>query len=128
MAEAPKNPRLADGTPEFITVRLLGTPMDDGRMYVKSEDLPGFHFVLEEDEIDDPGDVLMPALSMFLDAMLSPSVSDDIGMGGVASRLAWTSALSLHEYAHRHSAHPLAVPSVPDRQRERSYNLVASVA
>ena len=125
MAKAPKNHRLADDTPEFITVRLLGTLMDDGRMYVKSEDLPGFHFVLEEDEIDDPGDVLMPALSAFLDAMLSPSVSSGIEMGGAVSRLAWTSALSLYDYAHRHTTHP---PTGHVRQRERSYNLVASVA
>ena len=88
MAKAPKFPGLADETAEFFMVRLLATPMDDGRMYVKSEDLPGFHLVLEEGEIDDPGDVLMPALSTFLNAKLSPDVSDDTDMGGVASRLA----------------------------------------
>ena len=99
--------------------------MDDGRMYVKSEDLPGFHFVLDEDEVDEPDEALMSALSTFLDAMLSPDVPHGIGMEGAASRLAWTSALSLHEYAHRHFAH---VPTDPDQQRERSYNLVASVA
>ena len=102
--------------------------MDDGRMYVKSEDLPGFHFILEEDEIDNPDDILMPALGTFLDAMFTPNTSDNnIDMGGIVNRLAWASALSFHEYAHRHFAHT-PPPVHPNRQRERSYNLVASVA
>ena len=51
-------------TSSHITIRLIGESADDGRIYVNSPDLRGFHFVLEAEE--DPYDTMKPTLEEFI--------------------------------------------------------------
>lgn len=51
-----------------ITICLNGQTLKDGRIYVTSPDLKGFHFLLEKD--DDPFPTMKPTLETFLKHML----------------------------------------------------------
>ena len=48
----------------FLRIELFGKQAEDGRIYVNSPDLEGFHFILEPDE--DPFEVMLPTLSEFM--------------------------------------------------------------
>ena len=52
----------------LITIHLYGHPMDDGRIHVKGDDLPGFHFILDDGE--DPREEMFPTLVQFLEIFL----------------------------------------------------------
>ena len=47
-----------------LTFHLRGKPIEDGRIYVTSPDLKGFHFLLEKE--DDPLSAMKPALAFYL--------------------------------------------------------------
>ena len=51
-----------------ITSRLNAQETDDGRLYVTSPDLKGFHFVLNPDE--DPMEAMLPSLEEMLRILL----------------------------------------------------------
>ncbi len=56
----------------FITIQLHGHPMDDGRTHVKGDDLPGFHFILDDGE--DPREEMFPTLVQFLKLFLQARI------------------------------------------------------
>lgn len=62
---------------EYLTFRLQGTTMEDGRTHVRGDDLPGFYFILEEGE--DPEEEMFPVLkdfiSRYLKAAARPSLA-----------------------------------------------------
>lgn len=54
---------------EAISIELCGHPMDDGRIYITSETLKGFHFIIEMEDVigmESLGDALIPFLSAYL--------------------------------------------------------------
>ena len=55
-----------------ITIRLEGQPTDDGRIYVTSPDLRGFHFVLDSDE--EPMKAMEPTLRVFMAEYLKAEI------------------------------------------------------
>ena len=60
--------------PNTIQIRLKGRPTDDGRMYVTSPDLKGFHFLLENDE--EPFSAMKPALVHCLSHLLEAELKE----------------------------------------------------
>ena len=60
--------------PNTIQIRLKGTPTDDGRLYVTSPDLKGFHFLLEKDE--EPFSAMKPALVHCLSHLLEAKLKE----------------------------------------------------
>ena len=57
---------------ETIAIRLHGQETDDGRTYVTSPDLRGFHFVLEPDE--EPLKAMEPTLRVFIERYLETKI------------------------------------------------------
>ena len=57
-----------------ITIRLNGQVVEDGRIYVTSPDLKGFHFLLEKG--DDPVATMKPTLEIYLKLMLKAELKD----------------------------------------------------
>ena len=57
---------------EAITIRLEGEETEDGRMYVTSPDLRGFHYIVEPDE--DPVEAIEPTLKEFIHLYLQIEV------------------------------------------------------
>ena len=57
-----------------IAIRMTFKETADGRTYVTSPDLPGFHLVIETDE--DPMDALRNPLSLFLSHYLNAEITD----------------------------------------------------
>jgi hypothetical protein len=97
--------------------------MKDGRIHVKSDDLPGFHFILEEDEKDNPLEALAPALDEFVPLFLAARLKAE-SEKPVSVRVrknSWRQAITMHELAHY---------QLPKRAggHERTYNLVAAFA
>lgn len=91
---------------DIITITFIGTAMDDGRTYVTSPDLRGFHYLLERDE--DP-EVMMPTITEFL------------GLYTKAEIRKVQRADSLREFMRRRVAYPR-------ERRPREYTLLAEVA
>lgn len=59
-------------TTETITFDLCGHEMEDGRLYITSEALKGFHYVLEEgEEIS----AVSPAIRAFMGAYLKAEIN-----------------------------------------------------
>lgn len=56
---------------ELITIELHGHEMDDGRTYIDSPDLKGFHYILEADE---GIEAIEPEFTVFLKAYLKAEV------------------------------------------------------
>ena len=56
-----------------ITIRLEGEPTDDGRMYITSPDLRGFHFIVEHGE--DPVEAMSPTLMAFMEQYLNATIT-----------------------------------------------------
>ena len=57
-----------------ITIRLHGEATDDGRTYVTSPDLRGFHFLLEPD--DDPIEAMKPTLKIFISRYVQAEIME----------------------------------------------------
>ena len=57
-----------------ITFRLRKQPTEDGRMYVTSPDLKGFHFVLESEE--EPLEAMEPTLRVFIERYLETKIKE----------------------------------------------------
>ena len=57
-----------------ITIHLNGQILEDGRIYVTSPDLKGFHFLLEKG--DDPFSTMRPTLETFLKHMLKAELKE----------------------------------------------------
>ena len=57
-----------------ITIRLRGQDTEDGRTYVTSPDLRGFHFVLEPNE--DPLEAMEPTLRVFVERYLETEITE----------------------------------------------------
>ena len=57
-----------------ITFRLRGKSTEDGRTYVTSPDLKGFHFVLEPEE--DPLGTMEPTLRVFVERYLEAKIKE----------------------------------------------------
>ena len=57
-----------------ITIRLRGADTEDGRTYVTSPDLRGFHFVLEPGE--DPLEAMEPTLRVFVERYLETEIKE----------------------------------------------------
>lgn len=56
----------------LITIKLCGHEMDDGRTYIDSPDLKGFHYILEEgEEIE----AIEPDILAFLTAYLKAEIA-----------------------------------------------------
>lgn len=49
---------------KFLTFNLVGHETEDGRTLVRSDDLTGFHFVIQPDE--DPMEAMIPTLKTFM--------------------------------------------------------------
>lgn len=60
--------------PKAIAIRLQGEATDDGRTYVTSPDLRGFHFLLEPE--DDPVETMKPALTTLLSLCVRAEIRD----------------------------------------------------
>ena len=58
---------------DFIVINLIGTEADDGRVYVNSPDLEGFHFILEPGE--DPMPAMEPTLKEFMNLYIEAEIS-----------------------------------------------------
>ena len=56
-----------------ITIRLEGQPTEDGRMYITSPDLRGFHFIVEHGE--DPVGAMSPTLMEFMGQYLNAKIT-----------------------------------------------------
>lgn len=54
-----------------ITIRLTETPTTDGRRYIRSPDLKGFHCILDQ---DDSFDEIFPLLRMFTEQYVGREV------------------------------------------------------
>lgn len=57
---------------ETITFELEGQEMEDGRIYVSSKTLKGFHYILDENE--DP-EVMTDVLTSFMSAYLKAEIN-----------------------------------------------------
>jgi hypothetical protein len=64
-----------------ITIHLKGEILEDGRIYVTSPDLKGFHFLLEKDE--DPFSTMRPTLEIFLKLMLKAELKEVKALPGM---------------------------------------------
>ena len=100
---------------QLLTIRLYGHPMDDGRTHIKGDDLPGFHFILEEGE--DPHEEMFPILSQFLELYLRAKAHEhrSVHVRSVAR------ALSMHDFSRCWGSVPAP------RIVEGSYDLVAAL-
>ena len=76
--------------PNTIQIRLKGTPTDDGRLYVTSPDLKGFHFLLEKDE--EPLSAMKPALVHCLSHLLEAQLKEISPLVSVSEYRAQTKA------------------------------------
>ena len=57
-----------------ISIRLHAQSTEDGRIYVTSPDLRGFHFVLEPDE--SPLEAMEPTLRVFLERYMDTKIQE----------------------------------------------------
>lgn len=56
---------------DAISIELCAHPMDDGRMYVTSDTLKGFRFVIEEgDDFESLKEAIIPFLSAYLNVKI----------------------------------------------------------
>ena len=99
---------------ELITIQLYGHPMDDGRTHVKGDDLPGFHFILDDGE--DPREEMFPTLVRFLEIFLRANAYKQ-------------ESVQVREVAHVTPMRDLPQRGSPFKQRspDRDFNLVAAL-
>ena len=58
----------------YIKIDLIGVEADDGRIYVESPDLEGFHFILEPDE--EPLEAMEETLLEFMKIYLKAEIAN----------------------------------------------------
>jgi len=57
-----------------LTFELIGHETEDGRIYIDSPNLEGFHFVLGADE--DPSEAMLPTLRTFMELYIQAEIQN----------------------------------------------------